>query len=149
MAVESAPPKEKVLTPDDFPSLPTAPMKAKQVPDKSSWSKPETSLAEQMKEQIRKEEEARLRGQPEEEEEKLDVIPLSSWLRGKHLAKKREEEMKKREMEEEEENYRWQISRKMIPDPPEPEMPVLAEEGKPEGGEEEWQVEDQEEEERE
>ena len=135
-------PKEKVLTPDDFPALPTAPQSSKRVPDKNSWTKPETSMAERMKEQIQEDEETRLRCQVEEEEEKLDVIPLSSWMRGKYLAKKRDEEVKKREMEEEEENYRWQISKQMIPDPPEPEMEAEGYESE-EVEEGEWPVEEE------
>ena len=136
-------PKEKVLGPEDFPALPTGPQTSKRVPDHNSWTKPETSLAERVKEQIAKEE-ARLQGQVVEEEEKLDVIPLSTWMRAKYLAKKREEEMMKREEEEEEETYRWQISRKMIPDPPEPEMEAPdyeSEEGQECG---EWQEEEHE-----
>jgi hypothetical protein len=81
----------------------------------------------------------------EDEEEKLDVIPLSSWMRGKYLAKKREEEMKKREIEEEEENYRWQISPEMIPEPPETEMEDYGDEEHHEG-EGEWQLEEHQEE---
>lgn len=116
------PPKEKVLGPEDFPALPTATLSSKQVPDKNSWTKPETSMAERMKEQIENEEAAKLRGQvnrDEEEEDKLDVIPLSNWMRGKYLAKKRAEDLKRREMEAEEENYRWQISPEMVREPDE------------------------------
>lgn len=148
------PPKEKVLTAEDFPSLPGgAPTQAKGVwgltppakpavkpkeDDSDSDDDPAThpmTLADKMKEILAKEEEARLRGlaEKEEEEEEFYVIPLSNWLRSKHLAKKREEEMKQREAEEEEANYRWQISRQMFPPKPEPSMPEYDEELQEEG----------------
>ena len=109
------PPKEKVLLPSDFPPLP---MSAGQ--PKMEWVKPDTSLAERVKEQIEKQEAAKLRGQVEEEvNEKLDVVIISSWFRSKYLAKKREEDYLKRAAAAEEENYRWQISPEMIPEPKE------------------------------
>jgi hypothetical protein len=125
-AQAQAPPKEKVLTADDFPALPSsAPAKPK-----GAWgSTSDTTLADRVKDVIAKEEEAKARGYKEEEkEEELDVIPLSSWMREKYLAKKREEAMKRREDEEYEANYRWQISPKMFPPKPEPEMPEYDEE---------------------
>lgn len=155
-AYGSAPvkPKEKVLTADDFPALPTATASAKHIPDKNVWGSkdtkatpkpkdddsdsdseaPPTTLADRVKEVIAKEEEARLRGVPEKEkEEDLYVIPISNWLRSKHLAKEREEEMKRREWEAEEANYRWQISRQMFPPKPEPSMTEYDEEFYEEG----------------
>jgi hypothetical protein len=95
---------------------------------KSAWSKPETTLAERMKEIQEAEEARKANGIPEkEEEDEVVAIPLSNWLRDKYLAKKREEDMKRREMEEEEANYRWQMSRAMFPPKPEPEVPVYDE----------------------
>lgn len=126
--VKPEPPKEKVLTADDFPALPTVALSTKRVADKNSWEKAETSMAERMKEQLEKEEQARLRGQVEEDkEDKLDVIPLSNWMRNKYLAKKRAEEEKRRDIEAEEENYRWQISPEIVPDEDEAEMPEMEE----------------------
>ena len=141
------PPKEKVLTADDFPSLPGAaptqakgvwglkqPAKPKEDDSDSESEAPVVTLADRMKEVIAKEEEARLRGLAEkEEEEDLYVIPLSNWLRSKHLAKKHEEEMKKREYEAYEANYRWQIDPRMIPPKPEPSMAEYDEELQEEG----------------
>ena len=125
--VQPEPPKEKVLTADDFPALPTATLSIKRVPDKNSWEKTETSMAQRMKEQIEQEEQNRIRIAIEEKEEKLDVIPLSSWMRSKYLAKKRAEVEKKREIEAEEENYQWQISPEMVREEEEVEMPELGE----------------------
>jgi hypothetical protein len=119
------PPKEKVLTADDFPALPTAISNTKRVADKNSWEKPDMSMAERMKEQLEKEEENRLKVKLEEKEEKLDVIPLSSWMHNKYIAKKRAEEEKRREMEAEEANYRWQISPEIEQEYDEVEMPEL------------------------
>jgi hypothetical protein len=115
------PPKEKVLGPEDFPSLPSISTPK----PKAAWSKPEVTLAEKVREVQEKEEEAKRSGRnlDEKEEDKIDVIPLSAWMRSKYLAKQREENDRRREIEEEEENYRWQISRAMFPPKPEPEMP--------------------------
>ena len=120
------PPKEKVLVPEDFPALPSVTLSMK---PKTAWSKPETSLADHMKELAEKERVAKEMGRSlnEPEEEKIDVIPLSSWLRSKHLAKQRDEHLKHMEMEAEEANYRWQMSRAMFPPQPEPEVPVYDE----------------------
>ena len=120
------PPKEKVLVPEDFPALPTVTLSLK---PKTAWSKPETTLADRMKEVAEKERLAKEMGRSldEPEEEKIDVIPLSSWLRSKHIAKQREEHLRRMEMEEYEADYRWQISRAMFPPKPEPEVPVYDE----------------------
>ncbi len=120
------PPKEKVLVPEDFPALPSISPSTK---PKNVWSKPETSMAERVKEITEEQERMRIRGLAEKEEEDDSVVatPLSTWLRDKYLAKKREEEMKRREIEEEEANYRWQISRAMFPPKPEPEIPIYDE----------------------
>lgn len=124
-----APPKEKVLVPEDFPSLPSIPASTKHVPNKTAWTKPEVTLADKMKEIQEREEEARRTGRSleEKEEDKIDVIPLSAWMRSKYLAKKREDDQRRREIEIEEENYRWQISKRMFPPKPEPEVPVYDE----------------------
>jgi hypothetical protein len=120
------PPKEKVLVPEDFPALPS--VATLSMKPKSAWSKPETTLAERMKEIQEAEEARKANGIPEkEEEDEVVAIPLSNWLRDKYLAKKREEQMKQKEMEEEEANYRWQMSRAMFPPKPEPEVPVYDE----------------------
>lgn len=121
------PPKEKVLGPEDFPALPSI---SASLNPKAAWSKPEVTLAEKVKEIQEKEEEARRTGRNlnEEEEDKVDIIPLSAWMRSKYLAKKREEDERRREIEIEEENYRWQISKAMFPPKPEPEMPEYDEE---------------------
>ena len=123
------PPKEKVLGPDDFPALPSAAPTTRHIPDTSAWSKPDTNIADKMKEIQEKEDEAKRLGRTleEKEEEKIDVIPLSAWMRSKYLARKREEDERRREIEAEEENYRWQISRAMFPPKPEPEVPVYDE----------------------
>lgn len=106
-AAAASQPKEKVLTAADFPSLPGAkPVNTKEMP--------ETNMAARMKEVLEEEEEQkRLRKLKEKDDFELHVIPLSSWMRSKYLAEKREQERKRREIEEEEENYRWQISRDM------------------------------------
>lgn len=124
-----APPKEKVLGPEDFPALPSAAPTTRHIPDSSAWSKPEVTIADKMKEIQEKEEEAKRTGRSliEKEEDKIDVIPLSAWMRAKYLAKKREEDERRREIEAEEENYRWQISKAMFPPKPEPEVPVYDE----------------------
>lgn len=123
-SVATLPPKEKVLVPEDFPALPSIPS----IKPKNTWSKPEVSMAERMKEIVEEQERARIRGVAEkEEEDEIVVIPLSNWLRNKYLAKKQEEAIKQRELEEEEENYRWQISPAMFPPKPEPEMPLYDE----------------------
>jgi hypothetical protein len=113
-----------VLGPEDFPALPTTSAKPKTV-----WVKPEVSLAEKVREVQEKEDEAKRMGRSleEKEEDMIEVIPLSAWMRSKYLAKKREEDERVREMEAEEENYRWQMSRAMFPPEPEPEVPVYDE----------------------
>jgi hypothetical protein len=124
----SLPPKEKVLGPEDFPALSAGPVVS--IKPKSAWTKPETTMAERMKEMQEEEERAKLSGisqKEEEEEEDIVVIPLSNWLREKYLAKKRDEVVKRMEMEEEEANYRWQISPSMFPPEPEPELPIYDE----------------------
>lgn len=92
------PPKEKVLTADDFPALggPGA-NKAKPV-----WGPKETktSLADRVKEVIAKEEEARARGIVEENDEPLYSIPIPDWIRNSYQGK-REQEKKRKEQEEE------------------------------------------------
>lgn len=116
-------PKEKVLTADDFPALTTAVPVAKRVADTNTWIKPDTTIAERMKERIENEEMNRNRIVETPEDEKFDVIPLSSWMRSKYLANKREEDRKRREAEDYEAEYRWQLSKAMIPPRPEKEMP--------------------------
>jgi hypothetical protein len=120
------PPKEKVLGPEDFPALPTATLSLK---PKTAWSKPETTIADRMKDIAEKERLAKEMGRSlnEPEEEKIDVIPLSSWLHSKHIAKQREEHLRRMEMEEYEADYRWQMSKAMFPPKPEPEVPVYDE----------------------
>ena len=138
-----APPPPKVLTADDFPALPTSFPSAKRVPDTNSWMKPEVTatwasgaasddtgravtVAERVKEKLEEDAERAASGRlvEPEDEEKFDILPLSSWMRSKHLAKKNEEIMKQREADEYEANYRWQISRAMIPPRVEREMPA-------------------------
>jgi hypothetical protein len=120
-----------VLTADDFPALPglgAAKPKGvwakKQKDDDDTDSVNDVTLADRVKEVIAKEEAARARGHPEEEnDEPLYVIPISDWIRKSYLAKKRQEEMKRRAWEEEEANYRWQISPEMFPPKVDPPMP--------------------------
>lgn len=131
-------PKEKVLTAADFPSLPTEHVKSK-----TTWEKPETTLADRMKEL--NEEDERKRCEAREKNEGVEfyaiplsswkhspeakgevrkvviqkesfeptVVPLSSWLHSKHANERHMEMRKRQQMDEEEENYRWQISRDM------------------------------------
>lgn len=126
-------PKEKVLTADDFPALPSlgaAKPKGvwaqKEKNDKDTDSVNDITLADRVKEVMAKEEAAQARGRVEEEnDESLYAIPISDWIRKSYLAKKHQEEMKRRAYEEEEDNYRWQMSTEMFPpkeDPPIPEF---------------------------
>jgi hypothetical protein len=138
------PPKEKVLTADDFPALSSSGPASRHVPDKNAWEAPEVTIADRVKDAIAKEEERRMKGQLEEQvreedmldviplsrwkrpntvvekrpmpkdSERLDVIPLSNWMRSSYLAKKRVEDEKQQMADEEEANYRWQISRSMV-----------------------------------
>lgn len=80
------PPKEKVLTADDFPAFPGLGTPSK---SKSAWdANPcDITLADRVKDVIAKEEEARLRGKVEEDEDnELYVIPLPKTLRDAYLA---------------------------------------------------------------
>lgn len=155
--VAPEPPKEKVLTVDDFPALLSGVPTAKHIPDKSSWAKSEETMAEKMKERIAEEEARKNRPHQDEEDVEVWVIPLSGakpywrreqaspesggqqqfpstsdWMRGKYLAQKRIDDAQKVEMEAVEENYRWQISQEMIRPAPEDdefqEMPLEDEE---------------------
>ena len=117
-------------------SLPTGEVKAK-----TTWEKPETTLADRMKEL--NEEDERKRCEAREKNEGVEfyaiplsswkhsleakgevrkivlqmesfeptVVPLSSWLQSKHTNERNLEMRKRQQMDEEEENYRWQISR--------------------------------------
>lgn len=108
------PPKEKVLTADDFPALASSSAPK----PKTAWSAPETTIADRVKDAIVKEEERKERGRLEAEVEsehgELYVIPISSWIRNSYLVKRQAEERKRREAEEEEANYRWQISKDIV-----------------------------------
>ena len=113
--VAPEPPKEKVLTVDDFPALLSGVPTAKHIPDKSSWAKSEETMAEKMK------------ASPESGGQQ-QFPSTSDWMRGKYLAQKRIDDAQKVEMEAVEENYRWQISQEMIRPAPEEdefqEMPL-------------------------
>ena len=80
------PPKEKVLTADDFPSFPGLGVPSK---PKTAWeANPcDITLADRVKDVMAREEEARLRGKVEEDNE-LFVIPLPKSLRDAYLAQK-------------------------------------------------------------
>lgn len=102
--------KEKVLTADDFPALPGSSTRPTTIKEK-----PENSFVDRVKDMITKEEQRRLQEENEKEEEKLDVIPLSSWMQKRNQAKKQQEMERRMEEEEYERNYRYQVSNKMEP----------------------------------
>jgi hypothetical protein len=134
--------KQKVLVPEDFPSLITAVNKEKA---KTVWQTAETSLAETVKDHLEndtvpvrktvkmvedfyaipldpKKEKRIVYKEYIEEEELPPMIPLSAIYHRRNLLMKRMELLKKREIEEEEAAYRWQMSKRMIPPQPEPPM---------------------------
>jgi len=133
--------KQKVLGPEDFPSLATAPTKEK---TKTVWQTAETSLAETVKDHLENDtvpvkkstrmvedfyaipldpkKEKRVVYKEYVEEELPPMIPLSAIYHRKNLRLKHLEYIKKREMEAEEAAYRWQMSKRMIPPQPEPPM---------------------------
>lgn len=134
-------PKQKVLVPEDFPSLAAAPVKEKA---KTVWQTAETSLAETVKDHLENDtlpvkktvkmvedfyaipldpkKEKRILYKEYVEEEQPPMIPLSAIYHRRNLRLKHLECIKKREMEEEEAAYRWQMSKRMIPPQPEPPM---------------------------
>lgn len=140
-------PKQKILGPEDFPSLIATNTKEK---IKTIWQTSESNLAESVKEHLENDtlpvkksvnlvedfyalplnakNQKRVIYKEKVEEELPPIISIMPYLRKKLIKEKYRELLKRREIEEEEAAYRWQISKRMIPPMPEAHMKYLEEE---------------------
>ena len=140
-------PKQKILGPEDFPSLIATNTKEK---TKTVWQTSESNLAESVKEHLENDtlpvkktvilvedfyalplntkNQKRVIYKEKVEEELPPIISIMPYLRKKLIKEKYRELLKRREIEEEEAAYRWQMSKRMIPPMLEPHMKYLEEE---------------------
>lgn len=142
-----AEPKQRVLGPEDFPSLAPTTVKEK---GKTVWQTSDTTLAESVKDHLENDtvptkkvehlvedfyvlpldpkKEKRVLYKEKVDEEIPPFLSPGPYILKKKLREKYRDILKKREIEAEEAAYRWQMSKRMIPPMPEPPMRYLEEE---------------------